>query len=450
MRLSGVSWPAILLAALFTACSDGSTTPDGSPRSLDHTVIQGDDGCGDLSVAPDSVRVDLIDPTFSDPTAIANPLFPVGDLQRVLLTGISDGARLRTETTRLDGTRTIVVDGVAIETIVSQYVAWLDRRIAEVALDFYGEDDEGNVWYFGEDVFNYEDGVVVDTEGTWLAGVDGPFAMIMPDDPQVGEVWRPENACPVVFEEVTALETGVTVEGPQGPVAGALVVRELHLDGGTEDKIFAPGYGEFATGSGLDEEAVALAIPTNSLPGEEPEELDDLSDDAERMFRVVRTGNWRRARSLFRAMEEDWGDYAASGVPDRIAAEMDEAMESLGDAVRSRARREALQASVDVSFSTLDFELQYDDREEIDLDLIGLWTRQLQIDREVGDESGIRSDLESIRVIRDRLGEHVAASVDGVLAHLQRAAIGGDLPALVEAGDAAELRIQEMKTAGLR
>jgi hypothetical protein len=53
----------------------------------------------------------------------------------------------------------------------------LDGRNEEVALDFYAQADDGSVWYFGEDVYNYRDGVVVSTDGTWLAGKEGPAAM---------------------------------------------------------------------------------------------------------------------------------------------------------------------------------------------------------------------------------------------------------------------------------
>ncbi len=52
----------------------------------------------------------------------------------------------------------------------------------------YAQADDGSVWYFGEDVFDFRDGAIVVTEGTWLAGRDGPAAMIMPADPQVGDV----------------------------------------------------------------------------------------------------------------------------------------------------------------------------------------------------------------------------------------------------------------------
>jgi len=41
-------------------------------------------------------------------------------------------------------------------------------------------------------------------------------------------------------------------------VKGAIVSRELHEDGTTEQKIFAPDYGEFYTGSDNEDEALAV------------------------------------------------------------------------------------------------------------------------------------------------------------------------------------------------
>ena len=51
--------------------------------------------------------------------------------------------------------------------------------------------------------------VVADRDGIWLAGRDGPAAMIMPAMAKVGDVFRPENICGVVFEEVTVQSVGV-------------------------------------------------------------------------------------------------------------------------------------------------------------------------------------------------------------------------------------------------
>src|SRR5882672_2051193 len=243
---------------------------------------QGDAGCPDASgkplpVAPTSARIDRYDPTFTTPLAVTNPLNPIAQLDRVILLGTSDGARLRVETSLLPYTKRIHWQGRDIEALVSQYVAFAGGRIQEVALDWYAQADDGTVWYLGEDVFNYEKGVVADTEGTWLAGRDGSGAMIMGAAPEVGQAWRSENICGLVFEEITVKSVGVTVPGPNGLVPGAILVEELHQDATREDKVFAPGYGEFSTGSGANLEAVALAVPIDALGGALPIELTALS-----------------------------------------------------------------------------------------------------------------------------------------------------------------------------
>ncbi len=398
-----------ILACTLTGCTKHSepalgpqaaTTRHSNPSTVD-------EDCG-LPVAPANQRVDLITPSFTDPLDAGNPLFPVGVLDRAILLGLSEGEPFRTETTRLHGTETIVVNGTPVHTIISQYVAWKDRRIDEVAIDWYGQDDAGNVWYFGEDVFNYDEGVVIDTEGTWRAD-EFPVAMIMPANPQVGNVWRPENACPIVFEEVIALQTGVTVAGPSGQVAGALMVRELHMDGTSEEKTFAPGYGEFSTGSGQDVEALALAVPTDFLGGSVPTHLDHLSDGAEQMFARVSKSGWKTIAALFGEMEADWHHYEATGVPPLLAGEMNDAMDALDDAINAHDKRGARQAAVDIALACLDFELRYENRADIDRDLIEVWSLQLQIDRDAHDTGGIRSDLETIRIIRDRFESGSAA-----------------------------------------
>ena len=85
----------------------------------------------------------------------------------------------------MPGTRTVTWNGEQIPVLVSQYMAYLDGRLEEVALDRYAQADDGSVWYLGEDVFDYRSGAIAITEGTWLAGREGPAAMIMPGDAKV-------------------------------------------------------------------------------------------------------------------------------------------------------------------------------------------------------------------------------------------------------------------------
>ena len=84
-----------------------------------------------------------------------------------------------------------------------------------------------------------------------------------------------------MFEEVVVKTLDLTVDGPRGPVTGAMVGTENHLlEGNYEDKTFAPGYGEFTSGVGANLEALALAVPTDAQPGGVPPELEAISQGA--------------------------------------------------------------------------------------------------------------------------------------------------------------------------
>ena len=134
-------------------------------------------------------------PTFSDPLNVTNPLFPVSLQESVLLLGQVEGQPFRTEVTLLPDTRMIEWEGQRVEVLVSQSCGFLGGKITEVAYDLSAQADDGSVWYLGEDVFDFRDGAIVVTEGSWLAGRDGPAAMIMPADPQVGDPRTPPVSC---------------------------------------------------------------------------------------------------------------------------------------------------------------------------------------------------------------------------------------------------------------
>lgn len=391
----------------------------------------------DLPTAPESQRVDLAAPTFSHPTQVTNPLFPIGELQRVILLGTVDGLPFRTETTLLPETKTIEWNGQPVETLVSQYAAFLDGRIHEVALDWYAQADDGSVWYFGEDVYNYESGVVADTHGTWQAGRDGPAAMIMPGSPQVGNVFRPENAPGVVFEEVTVKTVDRTVHGPQGPVGGAIVVQELHMDGSTEGKIFAPGYGEFLTGAGGDLEAAALAVPIDALGEPVPAELETLTSGAMRILQTAQSQDWGAASTSLDTLLAAWDSYQTSNPPRLLETQMSSALVELVAAVDARQPSEAAQAAINVARASLDFELRHRPLAEIDLAHFDLWAAQAILDANAGDPAGVAGDVATLEWIRDRIAHGLAPAdaerIDALLADLRSAADNEDLTAAAEA-----------------
>ncbi len=395
-----------------------------------------------LPVAPDSERVDLYMPVFSDPLNVSNPLFPIKTQHSVVMLGLSDGEPFRTEVTLLPNAKTITINGQPVQTLESQYVAFLGGRIHEVALDWYAQDNLGAVWYLGEDVFNYEEGVIADSNGTWLAGEEGPAAMIMPASPVVGDVYRPENACPIVFEEVVVDSTGVTVNGPSGPVAGAIVVEELHMDGSREAKTFAPGYGEFSTGSGNNIEAVALVVPTDALSGSTPAELVTITAETDTIFDAAETGDWGKANVSLNQINSAWTTYQSAQIPPRLGAQMNDALAALAASIAAHASEDIRQSAIDVARAAFDFRLRYQLPAEIDIARFELWARQVLVDAGADDTSGVKGDAAILEWTRDRFIHTVDASI--------ASQINTKLSTLRANADAEDLAAAEVTAAELR
>ena len=359
-----------------------------------------------LKVADDSKRVDLNFPAFSHSTEVTNPWFPVSKQEAMLHTGTVDGKPFRTEVTLLPYTRIVEWQGIKIETLVSQYTAYLDGRIQEVAYDFYAQADDGSVWYFGEDVADFRDGVIFSKEGTWLAGKDGPPNMIMPGTPKAGQVFRAENMPGIAFEEVTLTSADDTIEGPMGPLTGVVSGTELHMDGKTvSEKHFGRGYGEVLTvakDSG-DIEAMALGIPADALATPVPAELSALTGGALSIFEAAGDKNWKSAATSAEAMESAWKNYSTSAMPKPIRQLLGEAMKSLTGAIEKRSVMKARQAAIETARWSFDLQLRHRPVSEINLARFDLWAAQVLVDASAQDAGAVNGDMFTLTLIRDRL-----------------------------------------------
>jgi hypothetical protein len=388
-------------AARSTPTSAG--TAPSSPKAIPQPPL------GKLSkltrgrLAPDSQRVDLVMPWFSHPTRVTNPLFPIGSLDAVIV-GEVDGEPLKIETTLLPQTKTVDWNGQQVEALQSQFCAYLKGRITEVAVDLYAQADDGSVWYLGEDVVDYQRGVAATTAGTWRVGVDGPAAMIMPAHPRVGDVYRTENIPGVAFEQVTVKQVGVTVNGPSGPIPGAIVGQELHQDEtALEPKTFAPGHGEWFSGGGHDFEANALAVPADALAVPTPAELTTLSSDTDHLLDTARSGDWNAASATGNHMLSSWTTLRAGGVPERLGAHLSQAVHALATAVGARNRQQAQQAALEVADASLDLQLRYRPAVQINLARFQLWARRLLVDAAANNAGAVHGDVTTLAWIRDRI-----------------------------------------------
>lgn len=425
----------LVLSAAVAITAVGSAAAQEATPAAECIPLEEEDGC--LPTAPSEARIDLEEPAFSHPNEVTNPLFPISSQERLLQVGVDDGEPLLIESSLMPETKQIDWNGQQIEAVVSQVVAYAGGRILEVTYDFFAQDDAGNVWYFGEDVLNYEDGAVADTDGTWLAGEDGPPGMIMPANPSAGDVFRPENIPGLVFEEVTITATGVTVLGPRGPISGAIETSELQADGGRETKYFAPGYGEFSALGGTEYVTVALGLPIDAIAAEPPAELAMLADVAASIVAEAPGDDWDAIGANATLLETIWGVQRTGDVPPVLAIQMDDAVAELLAAVEDEDLEEAQQAALHVARATLDLQLPYIGPAQVDLDTLRLWTIQLANDVAADDGGGVSGDVAALEAVWDRLESappaDVAERVDALLSDLRIAADAENL------ADAAEL-----------
>ena len=116
-----------------------------------------------------------------------------------------------------------------IEARVIRDVVTENGTPVEITDDWYAQDKDGNVWYLGEDVRNYENGKLVDREGSFEAGVDGAQpGIVMPADPEPGLTYRQEYYKGKAEDKAAVITVGEEqVEVPAGYYRGVLMTRDL-------------------------------------------------------------------------------------------------------------------------------------------------------------------------------------------------------------------------------
>lgn len=172
-----------------------------------------------------------------------NPLFPLVPGTTLRYDAVTDQGR-EIDSFVVTG-QTKVILGVTT-TVVRDRV-WTNGQLTEDTFDWYAPDSQGNVWYFGEDSRQYEDGKLVGREGSWEAGKDGAVqGIIMKAHPKVGDTYRQEYLPGVAEDVARVVSTNETVTVPYGTFTGCLKTKEwtrLEPDIVSE-KYHCPGIGE--------------------------------------------------------------------------------------------------------------------------------------------------------------------------------------------------------------
>ena len=176
-------------------------------------------------------------------TEITNPLFPLRPGTRWVYEGPDDaGDTEHKEVVVTSETREVM----GVTCVVVHDRVTMDGELVEDTFDWYAQDKDGNVWYFGEDTKEYKGGKVVKTEGSWEAGKDGAQpGIMMKADPKVGDRYRQEyyQGQAEDMAEVLSVDEQVTVA--QGSHDGVLMTKDWNpLEPGiSEHKYYAPGVG---------------------------------------------------------------------------------------------------------------------------------------------------------------------------------------------------------------
>ena len=189
------------------------------------------------------------DPTI-DPanftTNIDNPYMPLKPGKTYIYEGPTSRGFIRTEFAVTTSTK--LIDGVSCVEVHDQ--VFTDGELTEDTLDWFAQDKQGNVWYFGEDSDELVNGRVSSLGGSWQGGVNGASpGIVMEAHPKVGDFYRQEFLLNNAEDSAGVLDLNQTVTVPAGTFHHCLETAEITglEPGALEHKFYAPGVGNVQT-----------------------------------------------------------------------------------------------------------------------------------------------------------------------------------------------------------
>jgi hypothetical protein len=185
----------------------------------------------------------VIDPA-NFTTTIDNPYFPL--VPGTTFTYSTPNGATRDVFAVTHDTR--VINGVTCAQVHDS--VYTDGELTEDTLDFFAQDREGNVWYFGENTAEFENGLLATIEGSFLSGLNNDKAgIVMKAHPARGDFYRQEFSLGNAEDYAETLNLNSRVVVPYGRFNNCLKSQEttpLEPDA-LEDKYYAPGVGNVLT-----------------------------------------------------------------------------------------------------------------------------------------------------------------------------------------------------------
>ena len=177
-------------------------------------------------------------------TTIDNPYFPL--VPGTTFTYLTPNGRIKDVFAVTHHTR--VINGVTCVQVHDS--VYTNDELTENTLDFFAQDREGNVWYFGENTAELENGLLATIEVSFLSGLNNDKAgIIMKAHPAPGDFYRQEFSLGNAEDYAETLNLNSRVVVPYGRFNDCLKSQEttpLEPDA-LEDKYYAPGVGNVLT-----------------------------------------------------------------------------------------------------------------------------------------------------------------------------------------------------------
>jgi hypothetical protein len=155
---------------------------------------------------------------------VTNSWYPLLPGSTWVYRGVKDGEPAREVMTVTHRTRTIA----GARCVVVSDLLYLRGRLEERTTDYYTQDSNGNVWYFGEDTAELDkQGHVKDTSGSWLAGVHGAQpGVFMFTHPALGRSARQEYYKGQAEDHFQVLRLDASISVPFVSSRHALLTKE--------------------------------------------------------------------------------------------------------------------------------------------------------------------------------------------------------------------------------
>jgi hypothetical protein len=190
----------------------------------------------------------VIDPAHFVQNVVGNNFFPL--TPNTIFTYESDSERIVVNVTD----KTTKILNITCRVVRDTSRDKNTGKLLEDTIDWFAQDNDGNVWYFGEISQQFDQGRLVGIEGSWRAGEDGAKpGIVMQANPLRGALYRQEFLLGTAEDlaKVLSLDSdAITV--PAGTFDNCLETKDFSpLEPGVnEHKFYAPGVGLVLTTSG--------------------------------------------------------------------------------------------------------------------------------------------------------------------------------------------------------